>query len=83
MNTPLTDVDETKLIDGLNFQQFMDDPDRVRDLAIKAGWKGEEYKHYVSRKGRLTGRVIVKNRPLNNGDLYEFSKWLYRMENDK
>lgn len=78
MKTPLTDVDENKLIDGLNFQQYCDNKARVRKDAIAAGCLGDEYKHYVTKRGMYTGKVVIKHHPLNNLHLYEFAKHKYK-----
>lgn len=64
-------------IDGLTFEQYCNDPDRVRADAIAAGVKGEQYVHYCMTKGRYNGKTRVKYRELNNMDLYLFAKQKY------
>jgi hypothetical protein len=73
----LESVDKEKEIDGLSFEEYCDDVDRVRKEAIAAGVKGEAYKHYRTKKGLYTGVIVIKHKPLNNGDLYEFAKSKY------
>jgi len=73
----LAEVDMGKTVDGLTFDEYCDDPGRVREDAIADGVKGEPYKHYRSKKGLYTGEINIKYKDLDNGDLYEYAKRKY------
>lgn len=53
---------------------YFDNVELVRARAIAAGVKGEAYKHYHTTKGQYNGKVSIKHRPLDNGDLFAFGK---------
>lgn len=59
--------------------EYFENVDLVTARAIAAGVKGEAYEHYQTtskgpKKGRFNGRVTIRYKPLNNGDLYAFGK---------
>ena len=74
---PLSDVDTEKKIDGKTFWQYTARIDDVIRDATAAGVKGESYVHHFITKGRFNGKTVVRYKPLNNMDLYEFAKQKY------
>ena len=69
----------TTNIANLTREEYFNDVDLVTSRAIAAGIKGKAYEHYQvtskgPKKGRYNGKVTIKYRPLNTGDLFEFGK---------
>jgi hypothetical protein len=77
MSTPLSAVDTQARIDGMTFEEYCNDVDRVTADATAAGVKGESYVHHFMTKGQFNGKTVVRYKPLNNMDLYEFAKQKY------
>jgi len=62
--------------------QFFDLPELVESLAKDNGVVGEQYDHFQTKKGRYTGKITKKNKPLNNMDLFNFGKvyWIEQVK---
>lgn len=73
------DVDMAKRIGGLTFAEYAQEPEKIREEMVAAGYVGEEYRHYCSDKqGHYTGKIRLRYKALHNGHLYAFAKLKFR-----
>ena len=67
-------------VDGLTFEEYCNDAERVRADAIAAGVKGAPSKRYHMTDGRYNGKTSVTYAKLDNLELYNFAKQRFGRE---